>query len=139
MRISHGSMGQRSRAATWQTATRRVPQRQAQATTGLLSLPYAIRVRIAHLLACRADRTAIDFERNMRIAQSLDEHPVLALMRAGMVACTPGVPVVAISVGILDLYYRLRRHAPRLGVQPFVRALCDKYMVRIFRLFLGRD
>lgn len=48
-----------------------------------------------------------------------------------MMACTPTVPVAAISLGILELYYRIRRHAPRLGVQPFVRALCDKYMVRV--------
>lgn len=58
-------------------------------------------------------------------------------MRAGLMACSPAVPVVAISIGILELYYRIRRHAPRLGIQPFVRALCDKYMVRVRSFPLG--
>ncbi|EJD44351.1 hypothetical protein AURDEDRAFT_65395 [Auricularia subglabra TFB-10046 SS5] len=49
-------------------------------------------------------------------------------MRAGLMACTPIAPVVAISVRTLELYYRVRRRAPRLGVQPFVRALCDIHM-----------
>ncbi|EJD45872.1 hypothetical protein AURDEDRAFT_63852 [Auricularia subglabra TFB-10046 SS5] len=49
-------------------------------------------------------------------------------MRSGMMACTPVMPVVAISIGLLELYYRVRRRAPRLGVQPFVRALCDIHM-----------
>lgn len=66
----------------------------------------------------------------MRIEQAAGEHPVVSLMRTGMMACSPAVPVVSISIGILELYYRIRRHAPRLGIQPFVRALCDKYMVR---------
>ncbi|EJD36651.1 hypothetical protein AURDEDRAFT_74039 [Auricularia subglabra TFB-10046 SS5] len=48
-------------------------------------------------------------------------------MRVGLLACTPRQPSVAISIGVLEFYHRLRRHAPRLGVQPFVRALCDKY------------
>lgn len=86
------------------------------------------------LLRC-ADGKGTDFERYMRIEQPSGTHPVIALMRAGMVACTPGVPVVAISIGILDLYYRLCRHAPRLGIQPFVRALCDRYMVRTLLTF----
>ncbi|KZV89030.1 hypothetical protein EXIGLDRAFT_566979, partial [Exidia glandulosa HHB12029] len=62
--------------------------------------------------------------------QAAGELPVISLMRAGMMACTPVVPVVAISLGVLELYYRIRRRAPRLGILPFVRALCDKYMVR---------
>ncbi|EJD45903.1 hypothetical protein AURDEDRAFT_63834 [Auricularia subglabra TFB-10046 SS5] len=49
-------------------------------------------------------------------------------MRVGMMACTPLAPVVAISVRLLELYYRVRRRAPRLGIQPFVRALCDIHM-----------
>ncbi|KZV92760.1 hypothetical protein EXIGLDRAFT_598781, partial [Exidia glandulosa HHB12029] len=57
------------------------------------------------------------------------------LMHAGLVACTPAVPEVAISIGILELYYFIRSHAPRLGVQPFVRALCDKYKC-VFRPYL---
>ncbi|KZV92950.1 hypothetical protein EXIGLDRAFT_613732, partial [Exidia glandulosa HHB12029] len=64
----------------------------------------------------------------MRIVQAAGEAPIVALMRAGMMGCTPSAPTVAISLGLLDLYHRLRSHAPRLGIQPFVRALCDKYM-----------
>lgn len=66
----------------------------------------------------------------MRVEQPAGEHPAVSLMRTGLLACSPVVPSVAISLGILELYYRIRRHAPRLGVQPFVRALCDKYLVR---------
>ncbi|KZV81825.1 hypothetical protein EXIGLDRAFT_627873, partial [Exidia glandulosa HHB12029] len=67
------------------------------------------------------------FERYLRVEQPAGELAALSLMRVGMMACTPWVPVVAISVNILKMYYYLRRRAPRLGVQPFVRALCDTY------------
>ncbi|EJD44437.1 hypothetical protein AURDEDRAFT_48381, partial [Auricularia subglabra TFB-10046 SS5] len=53
----------------------------------------------------------------------------------GMMACTPMLPAVAISVRVLELYYRVRRRAPRLGVLPFVRALCDIHMCE-YRPFL---
>ncbi|EJD44456.1 hypothetical protein AURDEDRAFT_65269, partial [Auricularia subglabra TFB-10046 SS5] len=64
----------------------------------------------------------------MRIEQNAGEAAAVALMRAGMMACTPLAPAVAISIRMLELYYRVRRRAPRLGIQPFVRALCDIHM-----------
>ncbi|KZV93301.1 hypothetical protein EXIGLDRAFT_613139, partial [Exidia glandulosa HHB12029] len=70
------------------------------------------------------------FERYLRVEQPAGEVAALSLMRVGMMACTPWVPVVAISINILKMYYYLRRRAPRLGVQPFVRALCDTYNLR---------
>lgn len=127
-----GSTAQRSRATTCRWTARTQHRTRHRATRGVIGSQWPrlkIQVRRLHLLARCADRKSAEFERNMRIDQPPGDHPVVALMRAGMVACTPGVPVVAISVGTLDLYYRLRRHAPRLGVQPFVRALCDRYMV----------
>ncbi|KZV81693.1 hypothetical protein EXIGLDRAFT_703421, partial [Exidia glandulosa HHB12029] len=69
-----------------------------------------------------------DFQRDWRVEQAAGEHPVLSVIRAGMMPCSPVIPSVAISMGILELYYRVRSHAPRLGIQPFVRGLCDKYM-----------
>ncbi|EJD33722.1 hypothetical protein AURDEDRAFT_177197 [Auricularia subglabra TFB-10046 SS5] len=68
------------------------------------------------------------FERHLRVEQANNETASISLMRTGMMACTPIMPVVAISVGLLELYYRVRRRAPRLGIQPFVRALCDIHM-----------
>lgn len=68
--------------------------------------------------------------RDLRISQRPGEPAAVALLRAGLLACSPQQPSVAISLGLIEFYHRLRRHAPRLGVQPFVRALCDKYMVR---------
>ncbi|EJD47608.1 hypothetical protein AURDEDRAFT_163480 [Auricularia subglabra TFB-10046 SS5] len=68
------------------------------------------------------------FERHLRVEQANNETASISLMRSGMMACTPIMPVVAISVGLLELYYRVRRRAPRLGIQPFVRALCDIHM-----------
>ncbi|KZV82873.1 hypothetical protein EXIGLDRAFT_626428, partial [Exidia glandulosa HHB12029] len=72
-----------------------------------------------------------DAPRDFRIVQAPDEHPALSVVRAGLMPCSPLQPSVAISMGILELYYRVRSHAPRLGVQLFVRGLCDKYMVRL--------
>lgn len=72
----------------------------------------------------------VGFERYLRVVQREGEHAAVSLMRMGMMGCTPTLPSVAISIGVLKMYYFLRRRAPRLGIQPFVRALCDTYNVR---------
>ncbi|KZV85013.1 hypothetical protein EXIGLDRAFT_623530, partial [Exidia glandulosa HHB12029] len=58
------------------------------------------------------------------------EQPVVALLRAGLLGCTPAQPTVAISLGLLGFYDCLRQRHPRLGIQPFARALCDQFGVR---------
>ncbi|KZV93713.1 hypothetical protein EXIGLDRAFT_673831 [Exidia glandulosa HHB12029] len=63
----------------------------------------------------------------LRVVQAGTDSPAVALIRMGLLPCTPQVPSVAISLALLDWYYRLRRHAPRLGVQQFVKALCDMH------------
>ncbi|KAL6308620.1 hypothetical protein BKA93DRAFT_815267 [Sparassis latifolia] len=57
--------------------------------------------------------------------QQPDELANVTLIRHGLLGCSPVFPSVAISLDTLELYHRLRRRHPRLGVQAMTRALCD--------------
>ncbi|KAI0323448.1 hypothetical protein GY45DRAFT_1349791 [Cubamyces sp. BRFM 1775] len=59
------------------------------------------------------------------VSQSNEELANVALLRHGLLGCSPLYPEVAFSLDVLEFYHRLRRRHPRLGIQPFVRALCD--------------
>lgn len=68
-----------------------------------------------------------------RIEQRPDEGAAVALVRVGLMACTPSSPSIAVSFDVLEQYHYLRRHAPRLSVQAYVKALCDIHLVRLAR------
>lgn len=69
-----------------------------------------------------------------RSVVSVPQHPNelanVALLHMGYIGCSPQRPSVAISLEVLDLYYRLRRRHPQLGLQAFTRVLCDLHNVR---------
>ncbi|EIW82668.1 hypothetical protein CONPUDRAFT_51967, partial [Coniophora puteana RWD-64-598 SS2] len=48
-----------------------------------------------------------------------------ALIRQGFIGCTPESPQIAVDLHTLEVYHRLRRRQPQLGIQPFARMLCD--------------
>ncbi|OCH91902.1 hypothetical protein OBBRIDRAFT_727825, partial [Obba rivulosa] len=63
------------------------------------------------------------------VPQRPDEFANVALLRLGLLGCSPVVPSTAISLETLELYHRLQRRHAQLGIQPMVRALCDVHNV----------
>ncbi len=59
------------------------------------------------------------------VEQGDSESANVALIRRGLLGCAPIDPSVAFSLDTLELYHRLRRRHPRLGIQPMMRTLCD--------------
>ncbi|KAK7676308.1 hypothetical protein QCA50_020725 [Cerrena zonata] len=80
----------------------------------------------------RFEVTAIythDYEQVLGVMQRVDESANVSLVRHGLLGCSSIAPTVAISLKTLELYHRLRRQHPQLGVQAMVRALCDVHGV----------
>lgn len=61
--------------------------------------------------------------------QKPDEEANVALIRVGMIGCSPSDPSVAISLDTLELYHRLRRRNGQLSIQAMARTLCDLHNV----------
>ncbi|PSR94368.1 hypothetical protein PHLCEN_2v4453 [Hermanssonia centrifuga] len=61
--------------------------------------------------------------------------PALDLMAHGYIAKTPTQPDVAVSVGTLQLLYRLRQRKASFSIEAFTKVICDYYSVP-FRRFL---
>lgn len=49
----------------------------------------------------------------------------VACVRHGWIPCAPGIPSVVITIRALEVYRVVHLRCPRLGIQAFVRALCD--------------
>ncbi|THG96932.1 hypothetical protein EW026_g4986 [Hermanssonia centrifuga] len=62
---------------------------------------------------------------HLAVEQADSEPANVALIRLGLLGCAPVDPSVAFSLDTLELYHRLRRRHPRLGIQPMMRTLCD--------------
>lgn len=83
----------------------------------------------SHYLATSADRKGTDIEPSLVVHQQHDELANVALLRQGLLGCTPVSPEYAIDLRTLELYHRLRRHHAQLGFQAMTRALCDLHDV----------
>lgn len=59
-----------------------------------------------------------------------DQYPNVPLMRLGFLPGTPLLPSTAISLRTLAFYKALRSRCPQVGIEPFVRVLCDLHGVR---------
>ena len=53
------------------------------------------------------------------------------LLRQGLVPSAPLKPRLAVSVRTLELYRVTRMRCPHLGIQAFVKALCDVHCVSL--------
>ncbi|KAJ7254118.1 hypothetical protein B0H12DRAFT_1003455, partial [Mycena haematopus] len=51
------------------------------------------------------------------------------LIRQGLVPVAPHLPSVVITLRALEVFRTMQLRCPRLGIQPFVRALCDLHAV----------
>jgi len=57
--------------------------------------------------------------------QLTDRFVTSALVRQGVIPCSPITPTVGISVDVLELYRVTHLRSPHLSVQAFVKTLCD--------------
>ncbi|KAJ7075628.1 hypothetical protein B0H15DRAFT_925383 [Mycena belliarum] len=65
-----------------------------------------------------------------------DHFVASGLVNLGLIPCSPFSPTVAITVRALEVFRVTRLRCPRLGIQPYVRALCDIHGVP-FRSYLS--
>ncbi|KAJ7193902.1 hypothetical protein GGX14DRAFT_587219 [Mycena pura] len=63
-------------------------------------------------------------------------HPILVVDLFGLFPCTPGVASVAITTRELEVFRRMQLRCQRLGIQAWVRGLCDIHGV-LPRPYLG--
>ncbi|KAI6125002.1 hypothetical protein EDD16DRAFT_1763245, partial [Pisolithus croceorrhizus] len=61
-----------------------------------------------------------------------------ALMRQGVVPCSPIHPTAAVTIGALELFRIAQLRSPHFSVQAFVKTLCDLQGV-IFQRYLSRQ
>ncbi|KAH7917998.1 hypothetical protein BV22DRAFT_1108467 [Leucogyrophana mollusca] len=64
-----------------------------------------------------------------------------ALVRQGLIPCSPISPTVAITIGALELYRVARQRNPHFSIQAFVKTICDlqgfhRYLSRQFSIAL---
>lgn len=56
----------------------------------------------------------------------------ITLARQGLIPTSPIAPESAIEVKTLELYRAISSRCPSLGIQPFVRSMCDLQQARKF-------
>ncbi|KAG2107568.1 hypothetical protein BD769DRAFT_1630595 [Suillus cothurnatus] len=60
---------------------------------------------------------------------------VFALLRVGLLGCSPTTPTVAITLPCLELYHQLRRRQLSFSVQAFTKVLCTLHNVTYIKIF----
>ncbi|KAF8427611.1 hypothetical protein L210DRAFT_3419861, partial [Boletus edulis BED1] len=64
------------------------------------------------------------FTERLAVTQRQDELSNAALIRAGLLGCSPIQPVVAVRLECLELYHQLQRRQSSFSVQAMVKVLC---------------
>lgn len=62
---------------------------------------------------------------------STDKFVTSALVRQGVIPCSPIMPTVGISMDVLELYRVTHLRSPHMSVQAFVKTLCDLQTVSV--------
>ncbi|KAG1877267.1 hypothetical protein F4604DRAFT_1880502 [Suillus subluteus] len=91
-----------------------------------LTIPEHPPANTAHLPSIQCDCEYIPV---FTVDQANNEYANVALLRHGLLGCSPVTPSIAIDIQTLELYHRLWHCHPQLGVQPFVKTLCDLHEV----------
>ncbi|KAG8703420.1 hypothetical protein FRC09_004173 [Ceratobasidium sp. 395] len=68
-------------------------------------------------------------ESNHCFNRQCDEHPNVALVKAGYISPSPTHPTTAISIRTLNLFKLLRRRMPQFSIQAFTKVLCDLHLL----------
>ncbi|KAG1856478.1 hypothetical protein F4604DRAFT_1590377 [Suillus subluteus] len=70
-----------------------------------------------------------DFRPNVNVAQRPDEPANSALLRMGLLGCSPVQPTVAIDLTCLELYHQIRRRQSSFSIQSITKVLCALHNV----------
>ena len=67
------------------------------------------------------------------VLQVLNTDPAItsSLIQQGLVPCAPSRPHITISIPTLEIYQVIRMRCPHLGIQAFVKMLCDVHHVSL--------
>ncbi|KAG1771378.1 hypothetical protein EV702DRAFT_1181467 [Suillus placidus] len=76
-----------------------------------------------------------DYHPVCEIAQNHEEMANIALLRVGLLGCSPTTPTVAITLQCLELYHQLRRRQSSFSIQPFTKVLCALHNVTYIKSF----
>ncbi|KAG1772889.1 hypothetical protein EV702DRAFT_1201363 [Suillus placidus] len=71
----------------------------------------------------------MDFSPRLLIRQQHDEVANAALLRHGLLGCSPVQPTVAVRLECLELYHQIRRHQSSFGIQTIAKVLCALHNV----------
>jgi hypothetical protein len=55
----------------------------------------------------------------------LDQDVAPAIIRQGLIPCSPVKPGYAFTIRALEVYRAVKMHCPQLGIQAFLKSLCD--------------
>ncbi|KIK18075.1 hypothetical protein PISMIDRAFT_110128 [Pisolithus microcarpus 441] len=61
-----------------------------------------------------------------------DRYLSSALVRHGLIPCSPITPKVAVTVSALNLYHTACQRCPHLSIQAYVKSLCDMHRVPFY-------
>ncbi|KAI5989491.1 hypothetical protein EDD15DRAFT_2370522 [Pisolithus albus] len=64
------------------------------------------------------------YERHVNVIQKADESANEALLRVGLLGCSPSQPRIAIRLECLELYHQIRRRQSSFSLQAMVKVLC---------------
>lgn len=68
----------------------------------------------------------------MNVAQRPDEPANSALLRMGLLGCSPVQPTVAIHLTCLELYHQIRRRQSSFSIQSITKVLCALHNVSLY-------
>ncbi|KAI6015494.1 hypothetical protein BKA83DRAFT_4498752 [Pisolithus microcarpus] len=64
------------------------------------------------------------YERHVNVIQKADESANAALLRVGLLGCSPSQPRIAIRLECLELYHQIRRRQSSFSLQAMMKVLC---------------
>ncbi|KAI6145668.1 hypothetical protein EDD17DRAFT_1767881 [Pisolithus thermaeus] len=64
------------------------------------------------------------YERHVNVIQKADESANAALLRVGLLGCSPSQPRIAIRLECLELYHQIRRRQLSFSLQAMMKVLC---------------
>lgn len=77
-----------------------------------------------YLFLFRVVHATLDHGKNTLVRQREDELANAALIRSGLLGCSPVQPVVAIKLECLELYHQVRRRQSSFSIQAMVKVIC---------------
>jgi hypothetical protein len=77
------------------------------------------------------NHTLKGFARAITIQQRPNEPANAALLRMGLLGCSPLQPTIAIRIECLELYHQIRRRQSSFSIQAITKVLCTLHNVRV--------